>query len=352
MGKFSVTPELAEIIKTTRIQNNVTAKDIAKHIGKSQAYMSKLEKAEIKTIEESNLTEIFRFIYGKEEGFQDFLEKTIGRFVDSNDEEEINKQIWLYNYDTILRRIPIPEELVDELNKKISDLNVSVEKLVFRINANESLAKEIIDDSTFPYNEWILYSMTGTGHYQSYIIKMKVEISQIKAILDKQDKKCNYITMLAIVFYLHKMEKYGDITEISDEEESALSTSATDFLNRFKFFSIAEKNKLRKQMEIKAEQDSLLSEFDKANSRLLNQMLYEFKLISEIDIMKTNEYLQKFVKNLEWDGGFMMTLISLDFNFLNDMSFSAKKRLLMEIKEVVKRYLELPDEKKKIEMYD
>lgn len=72
MGKFSVTPELAEIIKTTRIQNNVTAKDIAKHIGKSQAYMSKLEKAEIKTIEESNLTEIFRFIYGKKKAFRIF----------------------------------------------------------------------------------------------------------------------------------------------------------------------------------------------------------------------------------------------------------------------------------------
>ena len=40
MAKFDVTPELATTIKTVRIQNHITSKSVAEHIGKSQAYMS------------------------------------------------------------------------------------------------------------------------------------------------------------------------------------------------------------------------------------------------------------------------------------------------------------------------
>ena len=42
--------ELASTLKSIRIQYNVTAKSVAEYIGKSQSYISKLEKAEIKTI--------------------------------------------------------------------------------------------------------------------------------------------------------------------------------------------------------------------------------------------------------------------------------------------------------------
>lgn len=62
MARYDVTPELASIIKSTRIVNNVTAKSVAEHIGKSQSYISKLEKGGIKSIEENELISIFKFI--------------------------------------------------------------------------------------------------------------------------------------------------------------------------------------------------------------------------------------------------------------------------------------------------
>ena len=51
MPRFDVTQPLAETIKTIRIQNKISSKDLAKKIGKSPSYLSKLEKAEIKSID-------------------------------------------------------------------------------------------------------------------------------------------------------------------------------------------------------------------------------------------------------------------------------------------------------------
>ena len=42
MAKFEVTPELANMIKSARVQNDITAKAVAEHIGKSQFQRIKL----------------------------------------------------------------------------------------------------------------------------------------------------------------------------------------------------------------------------------------------------------------------------------------------------------------------
>ena len=43
MPRAVVTPELTEILRSIRLQNKIQAKLLAEHIGKSPAYISKLE---------------------------------------------------------------------------------------------------------------------------------------------------------------------------------------------------------------------------------------------------------------------------------------------------------------------
>ena len=58
MAYVEVTKELGETIRNLRIQNKITGKELAEHVGRSPAYISKLEKAEIKNTDEDVFNEI------------------------------------------------------------------------------------------------------------------------------------------------------------------------------------------------------------------------------------------------------------------------------------------------------
>lgn len=75
-------------------------------------------------------------------------------------------------------------------------------------------------------------------------------------------------------------------------------------------------------------------------------------MLSQYDIASTNKQLAAFVYNLEWDSGFIMSLLSIPFSDMANMSFTIKKQLLQDIVSVVKKYKELPAEQKRIETYE
>ena len=56
--------------------------------------------------------------------------------------------------------------------------------------------------------------------------------------------------------------------------------------------------------------------------------------------------------NLDWDLGFIFALAGMSFCELKSLSYSNKARLLSEINELIRKYKELPDEKKQIDCYD
>ena len=71
-----------------------------------------------------------------------------------------------------------------------------------------------------------------------------------------------------------------------------------------------------------------------------------------MNIVMSNNILTKYMKNLEWDMGFMMALIGIEFCELKDTSFSMKKKLLGEIRKLVNEYKEMPDEERKLNRYE
>jgi len=354
MAKYDVTPELAETIKSVRLQNHITSKSVAEHIGKSQSYMSKLEKGDIKTIHEEELTKIFRFIFGSDKGFQDFLNSALGRIFETLElrftDQEIADQIWFDNYDTVLRLIPIPDELVDCLYARLQAIGLSIDALCARINANEGISPKVVNTDKYPFNEWQPFVV---NHKIEFVfIKMRVSVSDITNILERKTRTANYVTVLAIAYYIIKTEKHGSIIQISEDDERAVMNEAYDLLSCYRFYSIAVKNKLNRQAHSHTERNELLSSFDRENILLVNEVLKYIKLISEIDIANTNKQLTSFVNNLKWDGGFMMRLISIPFADMENVSFTIKKQMLSEIYDIAMKYKELPAEQKRIETYD
>lgn len=354
MAKFNVTHELASTLKSIRIQNNVTAKSVAEFVGKSQSYISKLEKAEIKTIEEEELTKIFKFIYQGVENGQESLDSILEKVYNTIElrfsDEEIKSQTWWDTYDTVLRRIPIPTKLVDDIVSRMKAINLSSTTLCDRINANEAISPEVKNDDRYPFNEWQAY--VRNHHVDFYFIKVKVEQEDINRILSKEIVGTNYLTMLAIAFYLHKIEKFGSQVVISGEENHNLNSVARDYLNRFKFYSISEKNKLSRLAKSKEEKEALVSSFDRENQELVNKIIFRYKIFSEIDIQRSNQVFEIIVENLNWDLSFMMAISNIKFSELKDISFTNKKNLLNEIRTLVKKYNDLPEDQRKMNDYN
>ena len=179
---------------------------------------------------------------------------------------------------------------------------------------------------------------------------MKVRCSEIDRILNKECVSCNYITLLSLVYYLVKIEK--KLYRIEEAEKYRIMNEANTYLNSFKFFSLAEKNKLRQKAKTQSELDTLISSFDCENTALLNEIIVSFRVFSDIDIAKTNKYLETLVKNLKWDNSFTMAFLGLPFYNLNTMGYTAKRQMLSEIQKTIEKYRNLPDAQKQLEVYE
>lgn len=354
MAKYDVTIELANLIKSIRIRENITAKAIAEYIGKSQSYFSKLEKAEIKSIEQDELIDIFHFILGSEEAFQNFLNSSLFDIIKASDlrfsDEEIKNKSWYYNFDQVLRLIPIPGDLIDYLIQEMDRNNISTQYLCDRINGNEAIAYYIENLDDYPYNTW--HFIAEKGKLKHIFIKMKVDLAEIEKILTKEVESVNYVTMRSMVLYVSIIKKYGHDKKITSNEYREMTDEAINLLNFYKFYSLEEKHYLELTAKNDAERDALISEFDRKNAETINSIIDFFKLCSDIDNLKTTKRLNSFKRNLDWDGGFILRLISYNFFEIDNVSLDEKQQLLNEIYDLINKYKNKSDNNKTVQFYD
>ena len=268
------------------------------------------------------------------------------RFTD----EEIAEQIWFDNYDTVFRIIPIPCDIVDDIRKRMDANNITIDNLCENINANADLSPEINKNNKYPFNEW--QARVVDHKIKSCFIKMKVDADKIQKILIGEKTSTNYVTMLAVIYHIIRFEKPIEKSEDKDEYSYKLMEEAKLYLNQHKFFSLVEKKKLAQQVHTKQEYEAISTTFDKKNVELVNKILQILRVLSDMNIEKTNEYLSSFMSNLKWDSGFMMRLISLPFSEIEDVSFTIKKELMKKIEDDIEQTKQVPDEQKKVENYE
>ena len=124
MPRAIVTPELTETLRGIRLQNKIQAKNLAAHIGKSPAFISKLESGNIQTIDTKELYSILQFISG-ENSSTELAEQIYASLRFKYSSKEIEEQLWFTNYDTVECLLPIPEALIDDMVTRLGTLGVS-----------------------------------------------------------------------------------------------------------------------------------------------------------------------------------------------------------------------------------
>lgn len=347
MSKTPVTLELANTLKALRIQKNIPAKDLAERIGRSSAYITKLEKGEAKSIDNDLLDSILSFLTDGDTEGDELVEKIYAIRKQYPSDKEIEEQLWFVNYDTVLRRLPIPEKLILFLNDKIVANAIDRSVLLKRINDNEALSSEEKNDESIEFNRW--FSPKKNNNAQS--IKILLEENDFINILDRKVTFASYIFVFAISFYTLKIEKFGEQVIISEEENIELMRDTTSLLNEYKFYSLAEKSKKIAAAETQEQINEIWNSFDTENQEILSDILSGFKVASELDIQITNDRLKKFSANMHWDIWFMLKLISRSYSDLDELSATMKKEFLNEIETLILKYKELPKAQKSIETY-
>ena len=347
MARIYVTKELGETIKTLRVQNRITGKELSAHIGKSQAFITRLENADIATISEKDLKGIFDYLSNEDKTNNETIEKIFNTLKIKYTPEEIDRQVWFENFDTVVRQVPIPAELIDYINSRISDGGIDPNYLLSRINANEALSEEEKNNEQ-PVNVWWANDNKPSN---AKSIKMHLENDVFYGILSKAIDRTSYIYLLSIVYYLIKIEVHGTKVCLNDDENLEIMDQAVALLSKYKFYSLRSRDDALQSAKSKEERDALLTSFEKNNILFINSILSGIQYYSDKDIKTANEQLESFSKNLTWDIGFMMKLISFDFSKLENVSFTCKKDLLEKIEALINEVNDLPNEKKTFETY-
>ena len=333
MYKIIVTEELARLLKEKRIQSRITAKNLANEIQMNAAHLSKIENGLIKSIEPQLFHKLIKALFRNLSE-----EETLNKIYDSlkywYSKDEIDKQLWFLNFDTIKRQIPLSSSLVSLLNTNMKDYNISRERLLIKMNSNEALTDNQRNNSSYEPNRWYL---ADSKHPYTKFIRIKMSLEQIDGILDGKIDKASFITVFCIAFYINKIIRYKDKIELTSDEYFRLNNDTEKQLAEYDFCTISYRNNRLKKVNTKEEYDYILSRYDKENIDTVQKIIDIFKYASDLDIKLTNQRLKEFLINLNWDIGFMLKIMSFDYK-VNLDNFNKKKEFLVKLEQFIKDY--------------
>lgn len=329
MPKVKLTEELSKAIKNTRNDKGVKASDLAAHINRSLAYISKLENHNAEYVDLDVLMSIFRFILGKEE-FEEYIHPLLEKSTMELSQDEVKEQEWIQVFDLQLRRIPIPNSLISFLSEKIAEINISPEQIIKNMNLNEELELDEIELEAKPKNKFIFDRKREEGY--SYIVFEQRE-GFLADILNGKIKTISYIAMEGIFRTIYKVEGHSP----TDAAKQAVNT-----LNKHKFYSLYEKKKLLRGNQSEDEIGGLLSEHDKQNIHSVNAIIRHIKMLSDWNVDYANKKLKNLEDSLNIDPPFILAVIGSDFFKLASLDKDGKKKFLDEITDLIKRFSEKP----------
>jgi transcriptional regulator with XRE-family HTH domain len=346
MPKIIVTRELASLIRSLRLERNITSKALSECINKSPSYITKFEKGEIQSISKDALDSLLNCFVENENSVQDIRDEILKKASITFSAKEMEAQLWYTNYDTVYCAVPIPESLINSINELLNENGISREYLWDRINSNEFIqtpnSDPAIDNKKLPKNEWFFRDKKNRNSQE---IIIDLELEKLNNILDGIRKKTRYVFMLAIVLYSLKIQAFHEKVILSDEENSELYNKAVKYLSEHNFYSRAEKYK-----RIAATEQ--LSIPDQINQDEINKLMSFINLRSDLDVQHTNEVLISINKNVDWDIAFMEKLSSLPFYELQKASHTFNQKLLDQIKTLIEKAKEAPEKEKEKEQYD
>ncbi len=332
MPQVNMTIELGNAIKELRAANKVRSKDISSAINKSPTYVSKLEHGEIQKIDYDDLMKIFHTIFPDERSFETKFEEFIGKCTLKYSEDEREREVWLQNFDTVYRKIPVPSELVDYCNEQLAQMKVSITEVVARVNLNEDIKKYNLDLTKYKKN-------INYWENEHNFILMDIDLDVMQKILSKEIVVTNYVTMESFIYNLLKYT-------ITDFEQAHLQ--AIEILTKFKFYSIVAKSRKLHETHSKEEADAILTDFDKVNQSVRNRINHHIGKFTTLDIKYANEKLAALSNNFDADPSLTIAYLGINLSSLKDLDVETKRSFLKDISDLIKKYGALAPKEEKV----
>lgn len=346
MPKFIVTKNMGSALKNLRQLRKIKAIDIAHSINKTGAFISKLEKGELNSIDEEDFYTIIDTL-SKNDTEREEAAKLLFKdaSMEYSEDEAANKE-WKYTLDTVIRRIPIPAKYVEIVNNEITLLNIDCQELSKYISSNFDLyndkdfSSEQLDSA--PVNKWVF----NNGHS---FIKLEISTEIIENIINKKVDIANYVTLKSILISIFRLNKLSK-NDAYDKAEK--------ILNDLQIFTIEEiiDNMIAfdKMIEIEhisnQQKNDLLSPSDREHYKLLSEITEQIRAFSRIDIKYANQKLEAFVNNLDEDIILTMGYIGVDLSKLKNVDFQIKKDFVKAVSELVNEYSTKVPQKDKPEL--
>lgn len=339
--KFTVTPELSKLLRMLRMQNNVSAKILAEHLGKSPSYISKLESGDMKTIRQEDLTDILSYIVSGEDFYEEILPGAVRVLYSFMEHGRLLDQIWLLQYDVIDRTVMVPEGMADDILAHLDKNGIRTADLVEIMNAN--IDSEL--SSAFLPNEMVSISYEG---HSRLLIHVGFERAEIERVLYKKDLTASYFCIYSMVHSMFRMLNFpGEKKKLPPDSAVIILRLAGTYMEQWGIRSLTDFGQVLSSEEFISHQKPLAS----AGITVIDHIAEMFRELAGHEMLLTAKQLNTFYDTLNWDAAFAMKILGLPFADLGTMSFQNKKKLLEEISQLMEKYDQMPDFEKKLENY-
>lgn len=339
--KFSVTPELALLLKTLRAQNDVSAKDVAERLGKSPSYVSKLENGEVKSVQKDVLAHALSVVAGGGDFFEDVLPVAVRTLTSFMERGRLLNQVWLLQFDVVERAVSVPAGMAADIESHLAAAGVTVAELVRMVNSNED--SEL--GAAFPANEFVSVDYEGSPRLT---VRVELDEDRVKRALKSEAPVLSYLDVMDIAFVMFRLANYPDAEGKLPPDAAVTVLRCTDsFMDQWGLRSLTGFSHFVSSDEFVAHQEPLA----RSNPRIVQRIAELLDEASQHDSIVVTNQLNAFYETMQWDPAFALKLLSIPFSDLGDVSFRTKRRLLADIHDLVDEYDQLPDFEKKLEEY-
>lgn len=333
MPKYTVTKNMGSALKNLRQYRKVKAVDLAKAINKTGAYISKLEKGELNTIDCDDFIEIIRVMSNSEAEFAEAIDTLLKDTSMEFSEEEKHNEEWKLNLDYFYRALPVKEEYKTLVKSKMKELNISSIELSNYINSNfdiyndNTLNKADLDKA--PRNRWIFNERC------SYVL-MEIPAEDIDKILESKKYSC-YGVMFCILMSLYRLEKY--------EKDKAYLQAHND-LENMRILTLKDTEEVMQAYGEEEKMHDLLSQRNNDNLPIenrklltsLNDFVRHIHSFSVFNVNYANEKVSTLNASLEADPVITLKLIGTDITPLKDKPITLKKEFFKALEDLIREY--------------
>lgn len=327
MESIQLTSELCDLIKSFRIRNEKTAKDICMTIGKTPSYLSKIESGSTKKIDVSVFIEFCNAVCNSSTGVKKFIQFAF------RDETNFTKDTFLTlsNIDDVIYKFAPPEELLKYIKDKMVSNNISVTDLVNELNLNSDLSN--IEASIYNALPDNAYSFIDEEKNHS-VIKLKYTVSTINSILEHYEET-NLVTLEAILYTLYKLCRI--------QPDNARIKAIKTLESRFKITSTRKTKTI--SIHSKEDEEKYLGKLEPNVENNYQAVIQGIRFALLLSQSKGgSERIETMYKNLKNDLGFSFSFISTDLEKILPLSKELKKDFLKDLNKLIEDYANKTDE--------